>query len=161
MRSIGFTYHNQRTLTILLRMQVALNGHHDIVLRFQSGYQNIVFLWFQAILLQRLHIIIIMYVGTVCQELTVLAILLLVVIMNTHVVCNQIMTMVNSHSFLPEHELAHPLVEFRALVFQTIHVGHHNTLGHVLHIKPDESRNNARISSLIDDIEVLMLQRIL
>ena len=161
MRSIGFTNYNQRTLAILIRMQVTLNGHHDIILRFQPGNQNIVFLRFQAILLQMFHIIIIMDVGTVCQELTILAILLLIVIMNTHVVCNQIMTMFYSHSFLPEHELAHPFVELRTLIFQTIHVGNHNTLGNILHIKPDESRDDARISSLIDDVEVLTLQGIL
>ncbi len=71
------------------------------------------------------------------------------------------MTMFYSHSFLPEHELAHPFVKLGTLVFQTIHVGNHNTLGHILHVKPDESRNDARISSLIDDIKVLTLQGIL
>ena len=102
-----------------------------------------------------------MDVGTVCQELTILAILLLVVIMDTHIVCNQIMTMFYSHSLLPEHELAHPFVKLGTLVFQTIHVGNHNTLGHILHIKPDESRNDTRISCLIDDIKVLTFQGIL
>ena len=104
-----------------------------------------------------LHIIIIMDVGAVCQELTVLAILLLIVIMDSHVISNEIMTMFHCHSFLPEHELAHPFVKLGTLVFQTIHVGNHNTLGDILHIKPDESRNDARISSLIDDIEILTL----
>ena len=66
-----------------------------------------------------------------------------------------------SHSFLPEHELAHPFVELRTLIFQTIHISNHNTLGNILHIKPDESRNDARISCLIDDIEVLTHQGIL
>ena len=104
-----------------------------------------------------LHIIIIMDVGAVCQELTVLAILLLIVIMDAHVVSNQIMTMFYSHSLLPEYELAHPFVELSTLIFQSIHVSNHNTLGYILHIKPDESRNDARISCLIDDIEVLTL----
>lgn len=93
-----------------------------------------------------------MDVGTVCQELTILAILLLVVIMNTHVVYNQIMTLFYSHSLLPEHELAHPFIKLGTLIFQTIHIGNHNTLGNILHIKLDEGWNNARISSLIDDI---------
>ena len=161
MRCVGFTNHNQRTLAILIRMQVTLNGHHNIILRFQSGYQNIVFLRFQAILLQMFHIIIIMNVGTVCQELTILAILLLIVIMDAHVVCNQIMTMFYSHSLLPEHELAHPFVKLGTLIFQAIHVGNYNTLGNILHIKPNESRNDTRISCLIDDIKVLTLQGIL
>lgn len=75
-----------------------------------------------------------------------------------YLVCNQIMTMFYSHSLLPEHEFAHPFVELGTLIFQSTHVGHHNTLGNILHIKPDESRNDARISSLIDGIEVLTLQ---
>ena len=78
-----------------------------------------------------------------------------------YLVCNQIMTMFYSHSLLSEHELAHPFVELRTLIFQTIHIGNHNTLGNILHIKPDESRNDARISCLIDDIKVLTLQGIL
>ena len=161
MRSIGFTNYNQRTLAILIRMQVALNGHHDIILRFQSGYQNIIFLRFQAILLQMFHIIVIMNVGTICQELTILAIFLLIVIMDAHIISNQIMTMFHCHSLLPEHELAHPFIKLGTFIFQTIHVGNHNTLGDILHIKPDESRNDARISCLIYDIEVLTLQGIL
>jgi hypothetical protein len=51
-----------------------------------------------------------------------LAILLLIVIMDAHVVCNQIMTMFYSHSLLPEHELAHPFVKLGTLIFQSIQV---------------------------------------
>ena len=80
--------------------------------------------------------------------------------MNAHVVGYQVMTVLHSHPFFPKDELPHPSVEFRTLVFQSVHVRGKHGMSDVLYIKPNVCRYNGGVSRLINDVKPLPFQRI-
>ena len=80
--------------------------------------------------------------------------------MNTHIVCNQIMTMLHRHTLFAEYKLLYPFVKLRTFIFQPIHVCRKKRILDTLHIKPDISRNDARIARFVNNVELLLLQSI-
>ena len=80
--------------------------------------------------------------------------------MYTHIVGNEIMTVFHRHLLLPVKEAAHHWAELRAFVFQSVHVRREYRAFPLFHVEPDVSGNDTRVTGLVDDVEVLVLQRV-
>ena len=160
MRSIGFSHNDQWPAPVLFGCQIAVNCHCYIVFGFQTSHQQIITILLQSEFFQKLRIVILVDISPIRQKLALLAILLFVIVMNAHVVGYQVMTVLHSHPFFPKDELPHPSVEFRTLVFQSVHVRGKHGMSDVLYIKPNVCRYNGGVSRLINDVKPLPFQRI-
>ena len=101
-----------------------------------------------------------MNVRAISQKLALLVVFLLIIIVDAHVVGNQVMTVFHRHFLFPIQKTSYHRAELRPLVLQSIHIGGEYRTFPLPHVEPDVSRNNTRVTRLINDVEIFFLQGI-